>query len=109
MPQVNGQKESCNPVHARLIQDKFSRFKAQDVEAYKERLKKMTLWDLSEEAVEAGFSPGADRHRIEQKLLEDFKKAKNAYDVAQGKYQKPGTATKEPSDKVKEIFDFMRH
>lgn len=107
---ATGQTETRNPIHARIIQDKFKHYGVEDAEEYKQKLRKMTVWDLSEEAVKSGLPPGADqRERIERKLLEQFKKDKQSYEIAAGKYAKPEIKTKEPSPEVKELLDFMRH
>ena len=111
MHEANGQKESRNPVHAYAIQDKFSRYKAENVDEYRARLRKMSAWDLSDEAVQAGFSPGVERDRMERTLVDEYKKAKTAHEIAIGKYDHKlkTTKPKEPSESVKEMIDFMKH
>lgn len=106
---ATGRKENRNPLNARIIQDRFSHYKAATAEEYRAKLKKMSMWDLSEEAVRAGIAPGSERDRIERTLLDDYRKAKQSYEIAAGMYQKPDIKTKEPSEQVKEMLDFIRH
>jgi hypothetical protein len=106
--QVNGQKEVRNPIKTAVIHDKFTRFKAANADEYKEKLKKMSLYELSEEATRIGFSPGSERPRIEKTLLEEYSRCKQAFDIASGKYTKPEIKQKEQSKAVKDMLDFIR-
>lgn len=106
--QVNGQREVRNPIKTAVIHDKFSRFKAQDSDEYKNKIKKMSLYELSEEATRIGFSPGSERPRIEKALLDEFARCKTAFEIASGKYQKPEIKQKEQSKAIKDMLDFIR-
>lgn len=106
--EVNGQKESRNPIKAAVITDKFNKFRCDNENDYKAKIKKMSAWELSEEAARIGFGPGSNRNLIERTLVEEFRKCKIAYDIASGKYSTPKAVEKEPSDQVKDMLRFMR-
>jgi hypothetical protein len=107
---VNAQKQTVNPIRSFLAKDNFNKFKAKTMEEYSARLKKMSMWDLSEEAVRIGLSPSqSDRDRITRQLVENFRKAKQTYDIAIGEYDGMKTQVKEPTEAVKQMLDFIRH
>ena len=105
---VNGQKQGPNPVRSYVAKSHFQKFNAATLEEYCSRINKLSEWELSEETVKIGLAPGSGRDKMIRQLTQEYKKAKQVYELAIGTYDDQVKEVKEPSEQIKRMLNFIR-